>query len=191
MDVVFFLYNLAVDTQSKDSDLLYTYIYLLWCVRRKKHTSCLLSGFETTADLLKQQIQDIEMKTSPFLPILRLQQGWSPVVDFTKVHAGNLGDALTQVQGLKGGSGVSRLGRGFAPFFVGIHGDTLSETHIFRTETGANKRPNFSGTFWGFVFVSHYKDSLFKATHVATFGPWHILMMIVLMHLFTWSTSDV
>ena len=62
----------------------------------------------------KKQIQDIEMKTSPFLPILRLQQGWSPVVDFTQVHAGNLGDALTQVQGLKGG--VGRLGRGFAPF---------------------------------------------------------------------------
>ena len=72
----------------------------------------------STADLFRKKNQDIEMKTSPFLPILRLQQGWSPVVDFTKVHAGNLGDALTQVQGLKGGVCRS-TGSGFRCIFVG------------------------------------------------------------------------
>ena len=99
----------------------------------------------------KKQIQNIEMKTSPFLPILRLQQGWSPVVDFTKVHAGNLGDALTQVQGLKGGSGVD---------WVGVSPHFCRKLTFFGTFRGKQKA-YFQGLFDGF-FVSHYKDSLLK-----------------------------
>ena len=129
MDVVLLLYNLVVDTQSKDSDLLYTYIYLLWCVPRKKPYFMFAVWIWNNCRFVKQKSRHWNENVHLFSPIsYGYKKDWVPsrCVNLYQGSRRELGRCLNT------SAGIERWGKGWPrpwPFLVGVSPAPL--TNIF------------------------------------------------------------